>query len=455
NLIASLSTDLPPVILGDSTRLRQILMNLLSNAIKFTQTGEISVYVTLAASPAADPSADPSATNLAADPAANPASPPSCTIQFAVHDTGIGIPANRLDRLFKPFSQIDASITRHYGGTGLGLVISQRLCELMGGRLWVESEMDHGSTFYFTVAVSVANPSVSLTSKGMPGTRTPTNQKQPLAERLPLQILLAEDNDVNQKVALLQLQHLGYRADLATNGLEVLAALRHRTYDVVLLDIQMPELDGLSTARQICQEWQPDRRPWLIAMTANAMQGDRQRCLEAGMDDYLSKPVRLEALVQALNRCSPRSKLQVVFPGPSPPPYSEMSPSDSPPTDAIVPEAFQAFRHNVGNNDAIVLPLVICYLEETPALLKTLGEAIDPNQSDCKPETVHRIAHSLKASSATLGAEQLATLCRELEQQTISEQPILATELMRWIVQLEAEFERVRLALQQIIQTQP
>ncbi len=319
-----LDPQTPSAIVGDVTRLRQILVNLLSNAVKFTEAGEILLSVTARRSLAES-----------GGELANHQSP-NYEIQFAVKDTGIGIPANRINRLFKSFSQVDASTTRQYGGTGLGLAISKKLCEIMGGQMWVESEVGQGSTFYFTIiARSVPGASLvdpkreysNLTGKNLliiddnatnqqlltqsikaKPSRPPVSPlDQKLAERLPLRILLAEDNLVNQKVALHLLQRIGYRADVAGNGLEVLSCLQRFPYDVVLMDVQMPEMDGLEATRHIVENWAPEERPRIIAMTANAMQGDREMCLEAGMDDYISKPIRMEQLVAALSKCQPKN----------------------------------------------------------------------------------------------------------------------------------------------------
>jgi PAS domain S-box-containing protein len=401
----------PPTLRGDVTRLRQILVNLLSNAVKFTERGEVVVNV--------------SGSHIEDD---------VYLVHLAVRDTGIGIPANRLDRLFKSFSQVDPSTTRVHGGTGLGLVISKRLTELMGGSISVESTVGEGTTFYVTVrataepatrrdylqdvsprlmgkhllivddnetnrtilikqsetwgmqphAVASAEeamrwlhsgqhcdlalldmqmpyinglqlaqairdaslahtPSLVLLSSlghqlersqmelfaailtkpvkaaqlhatlvrvlnGEAVQRRRSSSEPPIdplmAHQHPLRILLAEDNVVNQKVALRMLERLGYRADVVANGLEVLEALQRQPYDVVLMDVQMPELDGVAATRAIRERDEPARQPWIIAMTANAVQGDREAYLDAGMDDYLSKPVRVSSLVESLLRCS-------------------------------------------------------------------------------------------------------------------------------------------------------
>lgn len=412
--------QIPSAFIGDVMRVRQILVNLLGNAVKFTDAGEVVVLVT--AQKRAEKTGE------------------SYEIQFAVKDTGIGIPPDRMDQLFKPFSQVDTSKTRRYGGTGLGLAICKRLSEIMGGRIWVESSVGKGSTFYFTLVLSAEKsavieqvplsnlagkrllvvddnattrqiltlqaafwrmqirtaesslqalewfaegeqfdiallnmqllnvdcldlaarihslpgceklPLVLLRSVGVaipaeleqttdfvafvnqPLKRSalhntfvgilskqmfcvcPTRSSQfdlLLAEQLPLRILLVEDVSLNQKVALKVLQRLGYQADVASNGLEALTALHRQSYDVVFMDVQMPEMDGLEATRCICQQWLPESRPWIVATTAYAMQGDREECLSAGMNDYISKPIRAEALVQALKRYRHERELRV------------------------------------------------------------------------------------------------------------------------------------------------
>jgi CheY-like chemotaxis protein/nitrogen-specific signal transduction histidine kinase len=398
----------PAAISGDAARLRQVLLNLLSNAVKFTEEGEVVV-----------------------DLDAEPSQAGSYRLHLTVRDTGIGIPPDRMSHLFESFSQVDASTTRRYGGTGLGLAISKRLVELMGGRLWAESEEGKGSAFHidFTAAeaeaprrapfdgtqpqlagkrllvvddnatnreiisrqaqswgmeaVAAETPSDALalieagehfdvavldlvmpemdgrelareirrhlsarqlplllvTSLGrMPQAREADDFAAQLAKPLKasqlydalmrvfagrdgdqqtaweedaaadvssLRILLAEDSAVNQKVALALLAKLGYRADVVGNGLEALAALERARYDVVLMDVQMPDLDGLDTTRRICERWPPDERPRIVAMTANVMQEDRDACFAAGMDDYVAKPIRPEALAEALRQVQP------------------------------------------------------------------------------------------------------------------------------------------------------
>ncbi|WP_445304492.1 MULTISPECIES: response regulator [unclassified Microcoleus] len=569
----------PKLILGDVTRLRQILVNLLNNAIKFTEAGEVTISVEASLVDSDKTISEPG--NL---------SESLYEIQFAIQDTGIGIPANRLDRLFKSFSQVDASTTRQYGGTGLGLAISKRLTETMNGMMWVESSghvggtpspkwqaakphrVTMGSTFYFTiVASSVATelaepiemlpelsgkhllivddlatnrqiltlqaetwgmqiraaqsavealnwlengetfdvaildmqmpqmdgftlasaihqhpkchrlPLVMLTSMGKPEVSsselsthfaaclskpikqsqlyevltqvlqaqpTKVQQRPPssvqddikLAQRLPLRILLAEDHLVNQKVALLLLERLGYRADVAANGLEVLEALNRQPYDVVLMDVQMPEMDGLEASRRICQEWPAHARPWIIAMTANAMQGDRQVCLDAGMNDYISKPIRVDALIQALSQCPPNPEPQQA--------QEEESDSHKPEIDmpAVNLTELQAFCSSIDQDSTQILSLLAnCYFEESLKLLQAMKLAI----AQADTQTLKRVAHTLKGSSANLSAAPLAKLCATLEVMSTSGELDRASSLL---AQIEGEYDRVKNTLQQELQ---
>ncbi|MFW6184409.1 MAG: response regulator, partial [Chloroflexota bacterium] len=220
-----------------------------------------------------------------------------------------------LNLLFDSFSQVDASTTRQFGGTGLGLAICRRLVELMGGRIWVESEVQKGSTFYFTVPVHphelAPQPQARSTAQPRNGQRaraqaaTPAKAKEnhfdrQLAQRYPLKILVAEDNEVNQVVALRFLEQFGYEADVANNGVEALKALKKRHYDLILMDVQMPQLDGIQATQHILQHYSAQERPLIVAMTAHALKGDRERLLELGMDLYLEKPVRPARLARVL-----------------------------------------------------------------------------------------------------------------------------------------------------------
>ncbi|MEP7301596.1 MAG: ATP-binding protein [Caldimonas sp.] len=276
----------PVAVLGDVTRLRQILLNLLSNAVKFTEHGEVVLTVQAGAGD---------------------------VLRFTVRDTGIGLGEAGIARLFQSFSQADSSTTRKYGGTGLGLAISKKLAELMGGTIGVRSAgPDQGSSFFCTVRAPAVAGAAPAPATAAPRAKAGTDPG--LAQRHPLRILLAEDNLVNQKLALRLLEQMGYHADLARNGREALESIERQPYDVVLMDVQMPEMDGLEASRLITARWPPDERPRIVAMTANAMQGDREACLAAGMDDYVTKPIRVDELVAALTRTETRREAKEPMP---------------------------------------------------------------------------------------------------------------------------------------------
>lgn len=264
-----MAEDIPPVLVGDSIRLRQVLVNLLGNAVKFTEKGSIEVEI--------ERRGDESKSVL---------------LQFSVRDTGIGIPVHQQEEIFEAFRQADSSTTRKYGGTGLGLAISRRLVQMMGGEIWVESEAGKGSTFYFTARFAQAH--------------RPTVEEAPKA----LKVLLAEDNPVNQMLAEALLKRQGHRVSVAQNGAEAVRKFRDEQFDLILMDVQMPEMDGLEATRRIREmERQNGSRIHIIAMTAFDQEADRQRCLEAGMDGFLSKPTdpkQLQAAIAA-SRTVPHS----------------------------------------------------------------------------------------------------------------------------------------------------
>ena len=262
--------DIPDVVLGDYARLRQVLINLIGNAVKFTEKGCISIFVS-----------------------GGKSDDGSYEIHFAVKDSGIGIPDDKADRLFQLFSQVDASTARRYGGTGLGLAISKKLVQMMNGRIWAESRPGIGSIFHFTIKVQPTQIALADEGKRASSIKAVSQDQDP-----PLRILLAEDNLINQRVALHMLAKLGLMGDVASNGQEVLQALESHRYDVILMDVQMPEMDGLETTKTIRKMW-PDG-PRIIAMTAAAFKSDREMCIDAGMDDYIRKPVRIDELAAAL-----------------------------------------------------------------------------------------------------------------------------------------------------------
>jgi signal transduction histidine kinase/CheY-like chemotaxis protein/HPt (histidine-containing phosphotransfer) domain-containing protein len=584
-----LDPQTPEAITGDITRLRQIMVNLLSNAVKFTEEGE--VVLTISGEPQPGTKAEPNSDTY--------------LIHFAIRDTGIGIPPDRMDRLFRSFSQVDASTTRRYGGTGLGLAISKRLSEMMGGEMWVESELGSGSTFHFTIqAASVTAPvrayqedvqpilqdkrvlivddnatnrliltrqaeswqmqpqpteypeqaldwirqgqsfDVAILDMQMPGmdglslTREIRNlgvsaSKLPLimltslgrrevkedmhefaaflnkpikpsalfdvlvsiftgqttrvmrrevkelqldeqmGQKWPLHILLAEDNATNQKLAQRLLGRIGYHPDVAANGLEVLDALNRQWYDVVLMDVQMPEMDGLEATRRLRSLFPSAQQPQVIAMTANAMQGDREMCLAAGMDDYISKPIRIEALVEALSKSRPlganqESKNRSSIPKPAvqiqsfaevgkvPPTISVMAgsgveveaasaPADSGGKDAagLDPKALNNLLSVLGGEFSYLEELIDSFLEEAPTLLAEMEQYVKSGDT----EGTRRLAHSLKSNGMDFGAQEFAQLCKELEMLGKSGALDGAGELAAKIM---AEYERTVTALEAV-----
>ena len=280
SLRSEISPDLPENFVSDPVRLRQILLNLLGNAIKFTEQGEVLLVVS-----------------------GLEESDGSRWLRFSVRDTGIGIPAERIGRIFEAFTQADGSTTRKYGGTGLGLTITRRLVELLGGWVQVDSQPGKGSCFYFTLPLLAQVPVVpgmAVEPQAPVIVReTPDQQAKP-----GLEILLVEDNPVNQKLALMLLERRGYRVTLANHGRQALDLLANQAFAAILMDMQMPVMDGIEAAQEIrlIEQREHRRATPIIAMTANAMQGDRERCLEAGMDDYITKPVKADELFERLLR---------------------------------------------------------------------------------------------------------------------------------------------------------
>jgi len=284
----------PTLLRGDPGRLRQVLINLANNAVKFTESGEVVISLML-----------------------DVETPANVTIRCNVHDTGIGIPDNQTDRLFRSFSQIDSSTTRKYGGTGLGLAISKQIVDLMDGKIGLQSKQGVGSTFWFTVVLekqsqlsgcqpTVTRKSVSLQSEPSEAMISCHSISEDRKQRV--RILLAEDNIMNQKLALRILEaKLGYHADAVANGIEAIESLTRQDYDLILMDCQMPEMDGYEASRSIRGPNFPVRNHKIpiIAMTANAMKGDREKCLAAGMDDYVTKPIDVRKLAEAIERNLP------------------------------------------------------------------------------------------------------------------------------------------------------
>ena len=539
--------SIPKILVSDVTRLRQILVNLIGNAVKFTHQGEIVVEVSPAARGARSP--EPGHENDT-DFIRHPE---EWLLHFSVRDTGIGIPVDRQHRLFQSFQQVDASNTRHYGGTGLGLAICKRLTELMGGKIWVESDAGKGATFHFTLlaraSAAHSPPPWQLPQPQLAGKRLLivednfTNQRivsqraqqwglgvvasssseealralaeqgpfhaaildlqlpdmdglalaeeirghsygeqlplmllssirlrsddarpvhagvsvfiykpirpaqlldslcramsvnlqrekrapaapsldSELARRLPLRLLLADDNPINQKVGLSVLNKLGYRADIAQNGIEVLKALDQKAYDIIFLDIQMPEMDGLEAARKICEKWPAEKRPRIVAMTGNALMGDREKCLQAGMDDYISKPVRVADLQAALERWGEgrARKPDTSF-------FARVKPLTA---DQLLDMSIIAELREMPpeNGVSMLSELITLFLEGAPQRIKQINETVH------EPDLLAFHAHALKSMSLNMGAKRIVEITRKLEElgrnSNLAEAPQLAKEL--------------------------
>jgi PAS domain S-box-containing protein len=515
DLLYLVDPDIPHFVIGDVTRLRQVLVNLVNNALKFTEKGE--VYISVSKVKQNDDLFE---------------------LQFSVKDTGIGIPADKIERLFKAFSQVDTSITRKYGGTGLGLVICTRLIGLMGGKMWVESQEGKGSTFFFTIKTrsspvtpprlylrgsipELSNkrilivddnqtnlriltmqcqqwgmltlatssqeealnwikkdsfidlvivdshmpvidgfelgqeirkirskdslPIIMLTSGGKQEEietskeifstylTKPVKQSQlfdilvsvlsgleqvrvqpvvkpkldkQLSERLPLRILIAEDNIINQKMGLRIFEKMGYIADIASNGLEVIDALKRQHYDIVFMDVQMPEMDGLEATKAIIKEWQSDKRPKIIAMTANAMQEDRQKCFAAGMDDYISKPLLIEEIQRILEKWGQTILNKKIEP------VSEIQ-SDSKIDMNIIDVNIikELIKMDKKGSLNFLFEMINLFLEQSPLIVEDIKKFAKEGDFF----NVMKLAHKFKNSSLSLGAKYLADICKEIE----------------------------------------
>jgi signal transduction histidine kinase/DNA-binding response OmpR family regulator len=388
NLYYQVASDVPTNIVGDATRLRQILLNLVNNAIKFTTEGEVRIFVRLQTEMMESNSSVMATFAIS-----------KVSLLFAVKDTGIGIPKDTIERLFKPFSQADLATTRKYGGTGLGLAICDRLIALMNGEIWVESELGEGSTFFFTIQTNVAG--LPQESPQVSRRKTPKLDTK-LGERLPLVILVAEDNQINQEFALAMLVKMGFEVDIVDNGRDAIAAIQKREYNILLLDVQMPEMDGLETASYLVNNWHKlglaYPRPKIIAMTASTYQDDREKCFEAGMDDYISKPIAIDVMQHMLEKWG-RNRGTV----------SESEDDYISSVEIIDDAAIQCIREI--NPDLIQRMVRLFLEEEAPRLLHKLGQSLQA----LNLQEMGDIAHSLKGSSRVLGAAGLANLCEQIE----------------------------------------
>ena len=386
--------DLPRVVVGDETRLQQVLVNLVANAVKFTEAGGITVSAELASDTATG------ADGLVA-------------VRLRVADTGIGIPADRLHRLFKPFSQVDASTTRRYGGTGLGLAISHHIVSLLGGEIDVTSVPGQGTTFEVTLRLQ-------------PGSDTDVTSHDQASRTVPstLRILVAEDDKVNQLVLGKMLDRLGYSATIVGDGLAAIEALGRARYDVVLMDVQMPRLDGVGATQRIRAQLPESEQPVIVAVTASALEGDREKLLATGMDLYLSKPIQLQALSSTLVEVSRRSTVPLdgsVRPG---------NPDE--PVDLV------AFRQATGSHDdELLLQLVETFADSAYGLMDDLLRALADND----PFSMQIVAHQMKDRAASACATGVADLAARVQ---ASAQPGHVGQTAPLLARLGDEIERVR-----------
>lgn len=357
--------NLPLLVKGDITKVRQILTNLVSNAIKFTESGSIEI------------------SSFAKQTTKN-----NWQVQFSVKDSGIGIPEELKNKLFLPFSQVDASTTRKFGGSGLGLAICKGLCEKMGGQIWVESEVGFGSTFSFTFNSEEAqsNPSV-------PAVDPFATMDHEMSKKHPLRILVAEDNKINQLVAVGLLERFGYQVDVAANGREVLERLELGLYDLIFMDCHMPEVDGFEATKKILKKYSKSFRPRIVALTASTMTEDIDNCFAAGMDDFLGKPLTVSSLVKALSDCKKLPSVAAAITNPGPFDQS-------------------AFLRNFNGMEDLALDTVLSFVKSLPPMLMQIENAISMG----RPADLEMAAHNIKGAVSNFYAEPSKLLAWQLEQ---------------------------------------
>ncbi len=383
--------DIAGLYLGDSYRIRQILVNLLGNGIKFTDTGSVILRINKQES-----------------------KPGKDVLRFAVHDSGSGIPSDKLDRLFKPFSQVDSSSTRRYGGTGLGLSICQKLVELMEGEIGVESDPEEGSVFWFTIPLSL--PVIVKETDVKKQFYRPLNDRlteemngNDLQPEAPV-IMIVEDDETNRFVLETIMQKSGVRIVVAKNGKEAVELFQSRTLDLIFMDCQMPVMDGFKATEQILEKVASGtaKRPVIIALTADATQATRQRCKDVGMDDYLLKPIEFSKLQDSLENWLPGAGIQVI-PGQPQIDFELLQDTiDKKEVESIIKlNVFEKLRENMGD----IRPVIQVFLDSLPGRLEQLQEAIQHDDH----ESIRRVAHTIKGSSSQFGAATLAGLCQRVE----------------------------------------
>jgi CheY-like chemotaxis protein/HPt (histidine-containing phosphotransfer) domain-containing protein len=395
----SKSSDAPTLLRGDPGRVRQVLVNLISNAMKFTTEGEVAIITSLERETGH-----------------------GVLLRFSVRDTGIGIPDDKQLSIFDHFTQIETSFTRRFSGTGLGLAISKQLAELMGGEIGVRSAVGVGSEFWFTARFDKVPAgesilgSVPVREDNGPPSNKPLPASHPLRnlERPEVRVLLAEDNATNRLVAMGILGKLGLRADSVNNGREAITALQRVAYDIVLMDVQMPELDGLEATRAIRagRDKTLNRNVPIIAMTAHAMKGARETCLDAGMNDYLAKPVTPAALSQMLEKWF--TQLDEARKTGSPlGSVGASSPNDAKPAEETRPRVFAeaALVDRLMGDRELARVVVVGFLDDMPHQFDALRGYVAVGDA----KAAGRQAHTIKGAAATVSAEELSTLAFALE----------------------------------------
>jgi PAS domain S-box-containing protein len=400
--------DLPDALLGDPGRLWQIVSNLIDNAIKFTARGEVALRIE-----------------------ADSQSEREVCLHFSVADSGIGIPPDKQQLIFEAFAQADNSTTRKYGGTGLGLSISSHLVGLMGGKIWVESEMNRGSTFHFTARFGLQKQPAKRAQ--WPGGRPLHGQKgrrSLLGGRRKLQILLVEDNTSNQILAERLLHKRGHDVAVVNSGAEALAALEREQFDLILMDIQMPEMSGIevTTAIRKKERGTGEHIP-IIATTASAMSEDKERCLQAGMDAYLAKPIERAALFDAIDRLTGRSAEA---------PLAELG---ARPRDAVFDVS--AVLDSLGGDSELVLEIAAIFLEQSPKHMVKIREAVSKQD----PKLLEYGAHALKGAAANLLAQGVVDAASKLEDLGRAGSAAPSEEMLR---SLEEELGKLQQALSEM-----